>query len=130
MGTCCTAADARPETAPARAVISVLPFPVEVTSPDLISTRATVGRRLTHWMLTLAMGFPYWSNTRAESCSVSPTETKETSDGVTVTVVGIGGSTGSSPPQAQRTAARRSGRGLVEAIARILSDQFSFMIAR
>ena len=98
MGTCSTVTVAWPAAPPARAVMVVAPFPADVTSPDPSSTPATAGRMLDHCTLTLAIALPCWSYTLAESCSVSPTDAKETSDGVTVTVVGTGGSTGVSPP--------------------------------
>ena len=101
VGSCSTVADAWPLAPLTRAKMLVVPFPAEVTRPEPISTVATVGCVLAHRTLTPVITLPCWSLTRAVSCSVSPTDAKETSDGVTTIVVGTWGSTGvESPPHA------------------------------
>ncbi len=84
---------ALPDAEPVVAVIVAVPLPAAITSPDP-STVATVASPLDHAIGAPAMTLPFWSRTSVLSCTVAPSAVSRAVAGLTVTVVGRGGSGG------------------------------------
>ena len=84
-----------------------------VTSPDP-STVATVASPLDHAIGAPAITLPFWSRTSELSCTVAPNAVSRAVAGLTVTVVGRGGSGGGGSvapsPQGKRHDQRQDGR--------------------
>ena len=123
--TCCatvTAAvpDAEPDAEPAVAVIVAAPLAAAVTSPDP-STAATEAALLDQLTAAPAITCPYWSSTWAWSCTVAPSAVSSAVAGVTVTVVGRGGSGGggSVPPSPHARGPQRAADRVAAATTRI-----------
>ena len=87
------------------------PLPTASTSPEP-STAATAASLLDQVTPAPAIACPFWSSTCAESWTVAPKAASSAVAGLTVTVVGRGGSggaTGSAPsPHDDRTRAARA----------------------
>ena len=71
------------------ATISVVPTPLDVTSP-VASTVATAGSRLLHATPVAGKGSPYWSVTSATNVAVVPAPGSSAEDGVTTRAAGAG----------------------------------------
>jgi len=94
---------------PVAAVIVAVPLPTAVASPEA-SIVATEALALDHATETPDSTRPFWSRTSAENRTVSPNAVSSAVAGVTVTVVGRGGSgggaEGSMAPSPHATAQR------------------------
>ena len=99
--TCATVIAAVPDAWPDVAVMVAAPLSAEVTRPAA-STVATEAALVDHDTDAPDITLPYWSRTSAVSCTVASRAASPAAEGVTVTVVGRGGSGGggSVPPQA------------------------------
>ena len=84
---------ALPDADPAVAVIVAVPLPVAVTKPAAL-TVATAALLVAQVTAAPAIACPFWSRTSAWSCTVSPRAVSSAVAGVTVTVLGRGGSGG------------------------------------
>ena len=107
--TCCaTVIVALPDADPAVAVIVAVPLPAAVTSPAA-STVATVASLLRQATAAPGIACPLWSRTSAVNWTVAPSAVSSTVAGLTVTVVGWGGSGGGSvaPSPQERTARKK-----------------------
>ena len=87
-GACATVTTAEPD-----AVTVASPLPAAVTSPEAL-TVATAAALLAQVTAAPAIVWPFWSRTSVESCTVAPSAGSSAVAGLTVTVVGRGGSGG------------------------------------
>ena len=117
---CATVTAAVPDAEPAIAVIVAAPLAAPVTSPDP-STAATEAALLDQLTAAPAITCPYWSSTWARSCTVAPSAVSSAVAGVTVTVVGRGGSGGggSVPPSPHARGPHRAADRVAAATTRI-----------
>ena len=88
-----TVTAAVPDADPAAAVIVAVPLAAAVTRPVEL-TVATAGAPLVQVTVAPVIACPYWSRTSAASCTAAPTAVSSAVAGLTVTIVGRGGSTG------------------------------------
>ena len=104
---CATVTAAVPDAEPAIAVIVAAPLATAVTSPEA-STAATEAALLDQLTAAPAITCPYWSRTCAVSCVVAPSAASSAVAGLTVTVVGRGGSGGGSVAPSPHDEAHRA----------------------
>ena len=86
-----TVIPALPDADPALAVIAAVPVLSAVTRPDW-STAATAVLLLPQVTVAAGISSAFWSRTSAVSCTVAPNAVSSALNGLTVRVVGRGGS--------------------------------------